>query len=260
MKSEKNRNSEERITKATELLQKLWWFSFYLLISPLAIGFVSFWIFRVFLLGTYAALSLSVIVFMFAFLFFLKSYDKYREKSFFLNKENNLMARIHIIFLISLLSFIVTPIFIFISPADSFELLPLISFALLYNIVYYYFRYKPIAFFNVSEKEFQHGIDFKLTIKQPYNFIILLNYIIQIIFLAISASTNLSWVFALLNNLLLYFITIASTKKTCSNIRETIKLDRPILLDLTKFKQKFLISITSLVFILLIQLPLIALF
>ena len=147
MKSEINRNSEERITKATELLQKLWWFSFYLVISPLAVGFVSFWIFRVFQLGTYAALSLSVIVFMFAFLFFLKSYDKYRENSFFLNKENNLMARVHIIFLISLLSFIVTPIFIFISPADSFELLPLISFALLYNIVYYYFRYKPIGFY-----------------------------------------------------------------------------------------------------------------
>ena len=257
MKSEINKNSEERITKATELLQKLWWFSFYLVISPLAIGFVSFWIFRVFLLGTYISLSLSVIVFMFAFLFFLKSYDKYRENSFFLNKENNLMARIHIIFLISLLSFIVTPIFILISPADSFELLPLISFALLYNIVYYYFRYKPIAFYNVTEKEFQHGIDLKLTIKQPYNFIILINYIVQIIFLAITAHTNLSWVFGLLSNMLLYFITLASTNKTCSTIKETIKLNRTILIDLTKFKQKFLTSITSLGFLLLIQLPLI---
>ena len=113
MKSEVNGNSEERIKKATELLQKLWWFSFYLLISPIAIGFVGFWIFRVFLLGTYVAFSLSVISFMFAFLFFLKAYDKYRENPFFLNKENNLMARVHITFLISLLSFIVTPIFIY---------------------------------------------------------------------------------------------------------------------------------------------------
>ncbi|MFX1281758.1 MAG: hypothetical protein ACFFA3_20585, partial [Promethearchaeota archaeon] len=258
MKSELEGNKEEKIKKYTEKLQKLWWFSFYLIISPLGIGVVSFTVFfGLFLLGPYYAFSLSVIVYMFSFLFLLKSYDKWRDNSFFLNKENNLEARIHILFLISLLSFIVTPIFIFLYPTDSFALLPLISFAFLYNIVYYYYRFKPIAYFNVSEKEFQHGIDTKLTLKQPYNYIILINYIIHIIFLSITASTNFSYVFTLLTNLILYFITLTSTKKICNNIKETIKSNRPILLDLTRFKQKFVISVTSLVFILLIQLPLI---
>ncbi len=257
MKSETNINSEEKFKKATELLQKFWWFCFYLVISPITIGLVGFWIFLLFLNDLFA-LSLSVITFMFAFLFFLKAYDKYRDKSFFLNKENNLIARIHITFLISILSFIVTPIFTLIPSEDvSFELLPLISFALLYNIVYFYYNFKPIAFFNIAEGEFKHGIDFKLTIKQPYNFIIVINYIAHLIFLSITFRTKFSWVFALATNLVLYLITIANTKKICSSIKESIKENRSILLLLTEFKQKFVISITSLVFILLIQMPLI---
>ncbi|GAG73094.1 unnamed protein product, partial [marine sediment metagenome] len=34
MKSNKNGRSEEKIEKATELLWKIWWFSFYLIIVP----------------------------------------------------------------------------------------------------------------------------------------------------------------------------------------------------------------------------------
>ncbi|MFW9882449.1 MAG: hypothetical protein ACFFG0_56020, partial [Candidatus Thorarchaeota archaeon] len=111
MKSETNINSEEKYRKATELLQKFWWLCFYLVISPFTIAFVGFLSFRGFGFNTYFALSLSVITYMFALLFFLKAYDKYRNKSFFLNKQNNLIARIHITFLISILSLIVTPIF-----------------------------------------------------------------------------------------------------------------------------------------------------
>ena len=263
MKSDPNINSEEeeKYKKATELLQKLWWFFFYLVISPLTIGFVSFLIFQLFSLSVYIALSLSVITFMFAFLFFLKAYDKFRDKSFFLNKENNLIARIHITFLISILSFIVTPIFTLISLITqedvSFELLPLISFAVLYNIVYFYYRFKPIAFFSIAEGEFKHGIDVKITIKQPYNFIIVINYIAHLIFLSITFITNLSWVFALVTNLAIYLITVANTRKICNSIKESIKENRSILQLLTEFKQKFVILITSLVFVLLIQMPLI---
>ncbi len=263
MKSDPDINSEEeeKYKKATELLQKLWWFFFYLVISPLTIGFVSLLIFQLFSLRVYIVLSLSVITFMFAFLFFLKAYDKFRDKSFFLNKENNLIARIHITFLISILSFIVTPIFTLISWITqedvSFELLPLISFATLYNIVYFYYRFKPIAFFSIAEGEFKHGIDVKITIKQPYNFIIVINYITHLIFLSITFITNLSWVFALMTNLTIYLITIANTRKICNSIKESIKENRSILQLLTEFKQKFVILITSLVFVLLIQMPLI---
>ncbi|MFW9943344.1 MAG: hypothetical protein ACFFFT_20080, partial [Candidatus Thorarchaeota archaeon] len=204
MKSDPNIESEVKYEKATELLQKLWWFCFYLVISPLTIGAVSSIIFLLFGLNVVITISLSVITFMLAFLFFLKTYDKYRDKSFFLNKENNLTARIHITYLISILSFIVTPIFTIISwrlELDvSFELLPLIGFAVLYNIVYYYYRFKPIAFFNIAEGEYKHGIDFKMTIKQPYNFIVVINYIAHLFFLSITARTQLSWIFALATN------------------------------------------------------------
>ncbi len=113
---------------------------------------------------------------MFALLFFYKAFDKYRSNPFFQNKRNNLLARIHINYLISILALIVTPIFILISPADSFTLLPLISFSVLYNIVYYYYRFQPIGFFNKAEGEFKHAANFQIIVKQPYNLVILINY------------------------------------------------------------------------------------
>jgi uncharacterized membrane protein len=114
MKSQNNKKSEESLQKATDILQKIWWFSFFLVIAPLATGFTSYWIFGFFRQGFYIDLSFSVITYMFALLFFYKAFDKYRNKPFFLNKRNNLLARIHIVYLISILALIVTPIFIWI--------------------------------------------------------------------------------------------------------------------------------------------------
>lgn len=255
MKSENSDNSQERIRKATELLQKFWWFSFFLIIAPLVVAIILFSIFNFAQVGLYIALSLSLVSFIFALLFFYKAFDKYRDNPFFLNKRNNLTARIHIIFLISIGSFVATPIFILISPFDSFIYLPLISYAILYNIVYYYYYFQPIDFYNLSEEEFKHARSLELMIKQPYNFLIVVNYIIHIVFLALTATTNFSWLYALITNLLFYIITITSTKNQVKKIRESIEKKTPILNELTRFKQRFVISIISLIFLILIQIP-----
>ena len=254
-----SKSSEEKLTKATELLQKVWWFTFFLVIAPFAVGFVIYAISNATRLHILISLSLSVIAFMFAFLFFYKAFDKYRNKPFFLNKENNLDARIHIIYVITILSLIVAPIFSVISELRrenlSFKFLPLISFAILYNIVYYYYSHKPIDFYNKAEGEFKSAISVELIIKQPYNIIILFNYVIHFIFLYFTFPTDLSWAFALITNISLYILTFTNARKTSNKIKESIKTNKPFLEDLTRFKQKFLISITSLTFILLIQMP-----
>ena len=256
MKLETNNNSQERIKKATELLQKIWWFSWFLIIAPLTVAIASFFIFNLFQVGFYIALSLSVVSFMFALLFFYKAFDKYRDSPFFLNKQNNLNARIHVLFLISILSFIVTPIFIFISQMIySFTLLPLISYTVLYNIIYYYYYFQPIDFFNLTEKEFKHTGNLKSSVKQPYNILLIINYIFHIIFLAFAAETNFSWLYALVTNLLFYVITLASTKKQIKHIKEDLVQEKPILQGLTSFKQRFVMSIVGLVFITLILIP-----
>ena len=113
MKPETSNGSQERIRKATELLQKFWWFAFFLVIAPFIVAFIVFASINFFGVGLYIVLSLSVGSFMFAFLFFYKAFDKYRKNPFFLNKKNNLSARIHVLFLISILSFVTTPIFSF---------------------------------------------------------------------------------------------------------------------------------------------------
>ncbi|MFX1502712.1 MAG: hypothetical protein ACFFDH_17255, partial [Promethearchaeota archaeon] len=256
MDSETSNNSQERIRKATELLQKFWWFAFFLIIAPFIVAFIVFWIIN-FIGGglLFISLSLSVGSFMFAFLFFYKAFDKYRKNPFFLNKRNNLTARIHVLFLISILSFVTTPLFILISPFDSFIYLPLISFAVLYNIVYYYYYYQPIDFFNVSEEEFKHAKSLELMVKQPYNFLIVVNYVIHIIFLSFTASTNFSWLFALITNLVIYIIAFISTRSQITKIKDNIANKKPILEDLTKFKRRFVVSQVSLIFLLLIQIP-----
>ncbi|MFX1419708.1 MAG: hypothetical protein ACFE9N_12375, partial [Promethearchaeota archaeon] len=256
MKSKTNSNSQERITKATELLQKFWWLSWFLVIAPLIVAITSFFILNLFQVGFYIALSLSVVSFMFALLFFYKAFDKYREKPFFLNKQNNLNARIHILFLIPILSFIVTPIFILISQIIyPFVLLPLISYIILYNIIYYYYYYQPIDLFDLKEREFKHVGNLKLSLRQPYNILIIINYIFHIIFLAFTAETNFSWLYALVTNLLFYGITLVSTRKQIKDIKEDIVQEKPILQGLTSFKQRFVNSIVGLVFITLILMP-----
>ena len=262
MESEYSKKSEEGLQKATEFLQKIWWFTFFLVVAPLASGFTGYWLFS-YIPGEFVfiELSLTVITYMFALLFFYKAFDKYRKKPFFLNKENNLTARINIIFLISIFSFIGTPIFTLLSGGnESFAMLPLISFAVLYNIVYYYYRYQPIGFFNKEEGEFKHVTNFQSMVKQPYNFIIFINYIAHLIFLSLTFFTDLSWFFALITNLVFYLITFMTTRNFSSEINDSIEENKPILKNLTKFKQRFVISITSLFFILLIQMPFVIIF
>ncbi len=256
MKSNKIDSSDEKITKATELLWKIWWFSFYLIIVPSLIAVVGFFIYFFIGKDLIVSVGLSIITFMFVLLFFYKSFDKYRKTPFFSNNVNNLSARINIIFLITILSLIVTPIFVIFTPGDNyFELLPLISFSILYNIVYYYYYFQPIGFFDPSEDKFNHAISSSQIIRQPYNIIILVNYIVHIVFLSYTFNTKVSWLFPLIWNIVFYVISRVSSVKICKNIKISISSKKPFIVDLTIFKKKFVNSLLSLVFVLLIQMP-----
>ncbi len=256
MNSENKNYSQEKIKKATEFLQKSWWFCFYLVIAPLIIAFLIIVIFIQSGVNIYISLAFSVLSFIFTLLFFFKVYDKYRRKPFFLNKENNPTARIHSLFLISIFSLIITPIFYLISLMNiPFTLLPLISYAILYNIIYYYYYLQPLDYFNLEEKEFKHTENIKLMFIQPYNFIIFLNYLIHIIFLGITASTEFSWLFSLISDIAVYILTLVSTKDQIRKIKELIAENKSIVKDLIVFKKKFVVCIVNLLFILLIQMP-----
>ena len=256
MKSNINGKSEDKIEKVTESLWKVWWFSFYLIIVPALISVIGFVIFFFIGKDLYASIGFSVITFMFVLLFFYKPFDKYRNNPFFLNRKNNLSARINLLFLITILSLIVTPIFEIFTPEDSsFELLPLISFIVLYNIVYYYFYFQPIDVFDVTEEKFKHETPFSQWIKQPYNMIILFNYFIHILFLAYTFYTKFSWLFALVSNVIFYLISRGTTMKNIKALSNSNIDDYEFLQELTIYKKKYLNSILSLNFALLIQMP-----
>ncbi|HUW89841.1 MAG TPA: hypothetical protein VMV43_04905 [Candidatus Nanopelagicaceae bacterium] len=256
MKSNKISSSDEKITKATELLWKFWWFTFYLIIVPSLVAVVGFFIYFFIGKDPIVSVGLSVITFMFVLLFFYKAFDKYRKIPFFSNKLNNLSARINIVFLITILALIVTPIFVLFTPGDNyFELLPLISFSILYNIVYYYYYFQPIDFFDPTEEKFNHAISSSQIIRQPYNIMVAVNYIVHIVFLSYTFNTKVSWLFPLIWNIIFYVISRLSCVKICKNIAISIDSKKTFLEDLIIFKKKFVNSLLGLAFVLLIQMP-----
>ena len=208
MESKNSKKSSERIEKATTFLTKLWWFFAFLIGIPLTIATVSFFIIQYIIKDVYFSIGLSIIVYMFSIFFFYKSFDQYRKKPLFLNNQNNLSARIHILFIVSILALIVTPIFIYVAPAGYyFELFPLISFCLLYNIIYYYYYFQPVEYFDVSESKFKRKLSFKSSLKQFHNLVIFINFIIHVFFLTYTYYTKLSWLFTLITNIFFYFFT-----------------------------------------------------
>jgi len=256
MKSNGREFSEGKIEKATELLWKVWWFCFYLLIVPSLIAVIGFYIFNFIIQDIYISSGLAVLSFLFSLLFFYKPFDKYRTKSFFLNQNNNPTARIHIIYLVSIISLVVTPIFVYLTPEDYyFELLPLISYCILYNIVYFYFRFKPIDYFDNSERKFKHYSQFLDSVNKFYNIVIIINYVFHIVFLSYTFDTKFSWLFALISDLVFYIVSLGSTRKIAKIISKKVQNGVPISFELNEYKRKFSISIMSLVFILIIQMP-----
>ena len=249
------KKSEIKYEKATNILWKVWWFCWYILIVPSGITAVGYFIFLFISKIIIISLGFSVLTFVFSILFFYKFYDKYRNDPVFLNQTNNPTSRIHILFLITIFSLIVTPVFTLITPDYSFELLPLISFCVLYFIVFYYYYFKPIDFFNASIGEFKHSINFFLASKQFYNIIVIINFIIHILFLSFLFNTKISWLFALITNTLFYFITLVSTKNIRKVINNSIKENKTFLKELIVYHKKYSVSILSLIFVLLIQIP-----
>jgi hypothetical protein len=142
------------------------------------------------------------------------------------------------------------------TPGDNyFEFLPLISFCILYNIVYYYYYFQPIGFYDSTEEKFNHAISSAQIIRQPYNIAVVVNYIVHIVFLSYTFNTKVSWLFPLIWNIVFYITSRLSSVKICKNITSSIGNKKPFLEDLTIFKKKFVNSLLSLVFVLLIQMP-----
>ncbi len=256
MKSDGREISGGKIEKATELLWKIWWFSFYMLIVPSLIAVIGFFIFYFMLHDVFISSGFTVLTFMFSLLVFYKPFDKYRNDPFFLKSTNNPSARIHILYLISIVALIVTPIFVYITPENyHFELLPLISYCILYNVVYLYFIFQPIDYFDFSEGKFKHSGPFSDSVKKFYNYIIVINFISHVVFLSYTFDTKYSWLFALISDLIFYLISILSTRSLCKKITIKIQQKEPIISELNEYKHKFSILVISLIFLLLIQMP-----
>jgi len=85
--------------------------------------------------------------------------------------------------------------------------------------------------------------------------IILFNYFIHILFLAYTFNTKVSWLFPLISNVIFYLISRGTTMRNIKALSTSNIDDFTFLRELTIYKKKYLNSILSLNFALLIQMP-----
>ncbi|MFX1380803.1 MAG: hypothetical protein ACFFBP_00045 [Promethearchaeota archaeon] len=256
-------NDEGKYQKRTEFIWKLFWFSLCLFAIPVLAAIVSGFICQSIVINVYVSFAFGLIMYFFVALFLYKICDKYRNNPYFLNQENNLITRLNILFLISSFSLIIPlisdVITLFFTEFPIFSLFPLLSFIILYLPIFFYYYYKPIDIFDLSEGKFRMALSFKLSIKQINNLVIIFNYLISIIFLIIISYITFSYIILLIINPVFYFFSVLYTKKNRKDIKEAIRNKKSFLVDLIKFKQKFTILIVSLSCCLILMLPIITL-
>ena len=183
MSSKSSNDSEERIRRATEFIWKVWWFCFYLIIAPIACALLTFYItdfITIQITGQsdfHFAIAFSLLALTFSLFFFYIGFDRYRDKPFFKNIENNLVARIHIPYFVTFAAVVLTPIVELITSqwqTGKFGLFPLITFIVIYNITWFYIYFKPVDLFDDTDKRFKHSVGITSILTNLHNFIFII--------------------------------------------------------------------------------------
>lgn len=265
MNSDHVHSSDEKYKKRTAYVWKVFWFFVDLVGVSLIIAIITYFIINYILntifpmtrtINSFGAISIAIVTFICASLISYRHCDKYRNNPFFANQQNNLKTRIDMLFLMTIVSLAIPPLFILFTSEDyAFFVFPIISFAILYNIVWFYYYYKPIDFYNTSEGVFKNSVDIKLTLKQLYHIIVIFNYIVQLVFLSITYNAKYSFFLLLATNAIFYLISLAYTRRERSIVQKAIEENTGFLNDLIIFKKRFVILVMSLAFSVLVQIP-----
>ncbi|MBY9005174.1 MAG: hypothetical protein KGD63_00265 [Candidatus Lokiarchaeota archaeon] len=246
--------SDQKIERATEIVWKFWWFCVYLLILPSIIMAISYFLCYNFFNNFSYVLSLSFLFFFISQFIFFRSYDKYRKNPFFGTEKINISTRITIIFITPLISMIVSVAFSIINFSSlEFQLIPLIYLFCIYPIIFFYLRKMPILYYNSEIKSFIN-IKKKYSIKEVYKYIILINYISNIIFFALNYNAIYisSGVISILN-CVFFIITMIYTREERKIFKEDTKLgENQLKRIILNYDKKITNSLQSEFFILLV--------
>ncbi|MBD3214723.1 MAG: hypothetical protein GF311_19080 [Candidatus Lokiarchaeota archaeon] len=251
-----NNSSEDKLEKITDFMWKIWWFFLYLIIIPSILFVIFYFVLLNFGLGTNISIAYSILPFVATQLLLYTKYDQYRNKQIFDNQKNNLNARFFLVFGISLLSLLIPLIFLLLIPkAPLLEFLPAVYYGII-NLYIFYFTYKkPIELFRPDENKF-YGINVKFWINEPHNLILLGNYFIHLIVLLFSIPYLITSISAILTlNVIFWLYLWFSTDSERGFFSPNEKTDNYLGKQLTFFKNKFVMSIESLIVGIMILIP-----
>lgn len=231
---------------------KFFWFSIFLFVFPLISGIVGGLTINFVIGDGYIAFCIGFMIAIFVGIYFYRHYDKYRNNPFFTNQKKNLRSRIDIAFIISITSllvpFMINIVSFLLVKLYLFEAYALISYILIYPSVFIYNFYKPIDYYNPSDKEFKNSKSFKLSMKMIYNNIYLVNYVVNILFLGIFIRLRFFYSSLILIYAIFYFITIFNTKKERNRILKLMEREEDFLKSLISFKKNMTKAIIGLIF------------
>ncbi|MBN1214919.1 MAG: hypothetical protein JXA99_05685 [Candidatus Lokiarchaeota archaeon] len=218
-------HTDKKIERATEIVWKFWWFCVYLLILPSIVMAISFFICNNFFNNFSYVLSLSFFFFFIAQFIFFRFFDKYRKNPFFGTQKVNFTAKLGIIFITPLISMIISILFTIINLTSiEFQLIPLIYLVCIYPVIFFYLRKMPILYYN-SELDSFINIKKKYSIREVFKYIILINYISNIIFFAFNYSTiYISTGIIVVLNLIFFLITMIYTRQERKLFNENTRL------------------------------------
>ncbi|MEJ2279517.1 MAG: hypothetical protein P8Y70_17505 [Candidatus Lokiarchaeota archaeon] len=267
MNSDADKPIEEKYVAATELIWKIWWLSFYLILSPGLITLALFFILTFLNLDIISLIEISILIFLFLEFFFYVRYDKYRKNPLFKKYRNSLITQL---FLLQVLPFIpIILYFIYIPFIQNFfihSIILIVGFNLFQIVVYYYKILFPIDYYNLEKRQFDSFIKLKVVISKPSSFIFIFNYLIIEIFLILSIISN-SPIFNLIIFASIAFIfflfDINYTKYYRKRVLNSIEKigdefdelkNSSLLIDLMKFKERLVLGVTSFLGVIFIQL------
>ncbi len=237
-------------------LWKFFWFSIFLFVFPLISGLVGGLTINFVIGDGYIAFCLGLTIAIFVGIYFFRFYDKYRNKPFFNNQKKNLRSRIEMVFIISIVSQLIPLVINIVSfslvKVYLFEMYALISYILLYPCVFIYNYYKPIDYYDPSEKIFKNSNKFTLSMKMIYNNIFFVNYIITIIFLTIFFRLRFFYATLIPIFLIFYLISILGIKKEQKSVLASMEREEMFLSSLISFKKKITKTIIGLIFSLIL--------
>jgi len=242
-------NTTSNLVNVTNKAWRSFWFLFYMVIAPATCILVSFWLSLYFSGNLYFAINFTTVITIVSLFFFYKFFDKYLQNPLLKNDLKNLSFHINIPFLLSVISIgstlaidRITP------PIYHFQFLPVILFSIVYNISWYYLKFKPIDEINYKNKSFGSKGSVAEWARLLHNNVLIMNFFVQLFFLFFYINVSNFWFTGFALNVVFWLVAVRMTHASRKAIAVGIETQANVRDQYIIFKRQYCQAMVGLCF------------